>query len=149
MCRPSYKSRGSCCYRCSSSPLWQAVMTQLCYFLDLNATCKLNIGGKSIHVRWFSAQWACKQSTLTFLTRFPSVTFSRKQNIHTVVNRWRQTGFLLEKDRTKSTCRLLTEEKFHEIGFRREHFSQQSFRRLEKDRASKSSVLTATKLLNW
>jgi hypothetical protein len=59
-----------------------------------------------------------------FPHRFHNVTFPRTQNIHAVVNKLRLTGLLLEKDRTASTCRVLTEEKLDEIGSRNEYFSQ-------------------------
>jgi transposase len=51
------------------------------------------------------------------------------KTIHTVANKFRQTGSLLDKNKSESRRRMLTGERMDEVGARPEHSSQKSIRR--------------------
>jgi hypothetical protein len=74
-------------------------------------------------------------------------TVPRRQTIHSLVNKLRTTGLLIDK-KQKHMCRVLTKEKFDDIGARLEHTPRKSLKRLAQETGvSKSSARTATQLL--
>lgn len=84
-----------------------------------------------------------------FAHKFKNVTIPHRKTIHAIVNKVRQTGSLLDKRRTVSKRRVLTEEKLDEIGARLEHFPQKSLRLIAQETGiSKTSARNATILLN-
>jgi hypothetical protein len=83
-----------------------------------------------------------------FAHKFQDVTIPHRKTIHAIVNKVRQTGSLLDKKRTVSKRRVLTEEKLDEIGARLEHSPQKSLRLIAQETGiSKTSARTATILL--
>jgi hypothetical protein len=83
-----------------------------------------------------------------FARKFQDVTIPHRKTIHAIVNKVRQTGSLLDKKRTVSKRRVLTEEKLDEIGARLEHSPQKSLRLIAQETGiSKTSARTATILL--
>lgn len=83
-----------------------------------------------------------------FAHKFQDVTIPHRKTIHAIVNKVRQTGSLLDKKRTVSKRRVLTEEKLDEVGARLEHSPQKSLRLIAQETGiSKTSARTATILL--
>ncbi|PSN44757.1 hypothetical protein C0J52_10733, partial [Blattella germanica] len=82
-----------------------------------------------------------------FGTQFPDVGLPNRDTVRRLVNRFRETGSVLDK-KPKVTKRVLTEEKIHQIGERLEHMPTKSLRRLAQETGvSKVSALRTTKLL--
>jgi transposase len=83
-----------------------------------------------------------------FAHKFQDVTIPHRKTIHAIVNKVRQTGSLLDRKRTVSKRRVLTEEKLDEIGARLEHSPRKSLRLIAQETGiSKTSARTATILL--
>jgi hypothetical protein len=95
------------------------------------------------HVKYGSAR-NCRQK---FRHKFRDERLPSKQTIHTLVNKLRTTGLLIDK-KQKYKHRVLTEEKLHDIGARLEHTPRKLQKRLAQETgASKSNVRRATQLL--
>ena len=90
---------------------------------------------------------SCREVVRRFGTQFPDVGLPNRDTVRRLVNRFRETGSVLDK-KPKVTKRVLTEEKIHQIGERLEQTPTKSLRRLAQETGvSKASALRATKLL--
>ncbi|KAJ4452094.1 hypothetical protein ANN_03610 [Periplaneta americana] len=89
---------------------------------------------------------ARQSSAIAVLTR-QSVKLDLSSTIHDFVNKVRRTGSFWNKKHVQQR-RVLTEEKFDDVGARLEHSPHKSLRRLAQEvNISKTSALLATKLL--
>lgn len=90
---------------------------------------------------------SCREVRRRFLTEFPDVPAPHRDTVRKLVNKFRDTGSILDKKR-RVKRRVLTEEKLDEVGERLEHTPKKSLRRLAQETGiSKTSAWKATKLL--
>jgi transposase len=82
-----------------------------------------------------------------FQRKFHDERVPSRQTIHSVVNKLREMGLLIDKKQKHKRC-VLTEEKLDDIGARLEHTPRKSLKCLAQETGvSKSSARMATQLL--
>ena len=73
---------------------------------------------------------SCREIVKRFKANYPGVRVSSGKAVRFLVNKFRETGSILDKKRNVKR-RVLTEQKLEEIGGRFENSPQKSLRRLE------------------
>ena len=58
---------------------------------------------------------SCREVTRLFRDRFPDIRAPHRDTVRKLVNRFRETGSVLDR-KPQRTCHVLTEEKLYEIG---------------------------------
>jgi hypothetical protein len=95
------------------------------------------------YVKYGSAR-KCRQK---FCRKFHDERVPNRQTIHSLVNKLRKAGWVIDKKQIHKR-RGLTEGKIDDIGARLEHTPRKSQKRLDQEtRLSKSNARTATQLL--
>ena len=90
---------------------------------------------------------SCREVTRLFRDRFPDIRAPHRYTVRKLVNRFRETGSVLDR-RPQRTRHVLTEEKLDEIGQTLERSPRKSLSRLSQETGvSQFSTLIATTLL--
>ena len=90
---------------------------------------------------------SCREVTRLFRDKFPDIRASHRDTVRKLVNRFRETGSVLDR-KPQRTRPMLTEEKLDEIGQTLERSPRKSLSRLSQETGvSQFSAWKATKLL--
>ena len=90
---------------------------------------------------------SCREVTRQFRDRFPDIREPHRDTVRKLVNRFRETGSVLDR-KPQRTRHMLTEENLKEIGQTLERSPRKSLSRLSQETGvSQFSAWNATKLL--